>query len=312
MMLHASLYGKGIERLRRGVAEKYGVDLQIDYTPVRSYPEHLVKAITEHKTGAAPTFDLMILSDATLARAVAAGITEKVDWKPLLAEGTPPQVIQFDGNALSEHTNHYGFVYNPNVISAQEAPKSLKDLANPKWRGKIAIHPYTTIYLNFAYVLGIDKTLSTLREIMKNDPVVDTYATGLTRYMAGEYPILLTASSFYWEAKKKGVPAQWVSPDISLSTVHAVYVAKGARRPNAAKLLAVFLASPEGDKYMIEEAGAGSVFYPGNFEHDIDQADRKLGLKVYAVQQVPGLLDFMLSEKGAQTEREIGQILKGQ
>ena len=309
--LHPSLAGRGVERLRRSVAEKYGVDLQIDYTPVTSYPEHLAKAITEHKMGAAPSNDLMILSDGTLVKAVAAGITEKIDWKPLLAEGTPAQVIQFDGNAVSEHTNHYGIVYNPTVISPREAPSSLKDLANPKWRGKVVIHPYTTIWLNFAYVLGIDKTLSTMREIMKNDPVVDTYASGLTRYMAGEYPILLTASSFYWEAKKKGVPGQWISPETSLSTVHAVYVSKGARHPNAAKLLAVLLASPEGNKLMLEEAGAGSVFYPGNFEHDIDQADRKLGLKVYTIQQVPGLLDFMVSEKGAQTEREIGQILKG-
>src|SRR3990172_5513805 len=205
MILHSTLYGKGIERLRRSVAEKYGVDLQIDYTPSGSYPVTLAKAITEYKTGGAPSNDLLVLADASLAKATAAGITEKVDWKPLLAEGTPPQVIQFDGNALSTHTNHFGLVFNPSVISPQEAPKSLKDLANPKWRGKIVMYSYTSNYLGYAYVLGIDKTLSTMREIMKNDPVVDTYASGLTRYMAGEYPILLTASSFYWEAKKKGV-----------------------------------------------------------------------------------------------------------
>ena len=310
--LHASLYGKGIERLRRGVAERYGVDLQIDFTPARSYPETLGKAITEQKTGAAPSFDLIVLADATLAKAIAAGITEKVDWKPLLAEGTPPQVIQFEGNALSEHTNHFGLVFNPSVISPQEAPKSLKDLANPKWRGKIVMYPYTSTYLGYSFILSIDKTLSTLREIMKNAPVVDVYATGLTRYMSGEYPILLTASSFFWEAKRKGVPAQWVSPDISLNTIHASFVTKSARHPNAAKLVAVYLASPDGHKLMYEEAGAGSVFYPGNFEHDIDKEDRQLGLKVYHMQQVPGLLDYMLSEKGAPTEREIGQILKGQ
>ena len=311
VILPTPLYGKGIERLRRSIAEKYGVNLQIDYTPVTSYPEQLAKAITEFKTGSAPSNDLMALSDATLAKAVAAGITEKVDWKPLLAEGTPPEVIQFDGNGLSEYTSHYGIIYNPTVISPQEAPKSLKDLTNPKWRGKIHIHPYTSVYLNYAYVLGIDRTSSTLREIMKNAPVMDIYARGLTRYLAGEYPILFAISSYFVHAKKKGVPAAWVSPDVSLSTVHAVYVAKGARHPNAAKLIAAFLASPDGNKYMIEEAEMGSGFYRGNFEHDIDQEDRKLGLKVYYVQEVPGLMDFMLSEKGGQLDQEIGRILKG-
>jgi len=114
------------------------------------------------------------------------------------------------------------------------------------------------------------------------------------------------------EAKAKGVPAQWVSPEISLNTIHSVVVTKGARHPNAAKLVAVYLASPDGQKLMYEEVRAGNMFYPGNIEHDIDREDRRLGLKVYSIQQVPGLLDYLLSEKGAQTEREIGQILKGQ
>jgi len=309
--LHPSLAGKGIERLRRSIAEKYGVDLQIDYTPSASYPVSLSKAITEVKTGAPPSNDLIVFADATLAKAVAAGITEKMDWKPLLAAGTPPQVIQFDGNAVSEHTNHFGLVYNPSAIPPQEAPKSFKDLANPKWRGKMAMYSYTSTYLAYSFILGVDKNLSTMREIMKNEPVVDIYARGLTRYMAGEYPILLTSSNFYWEAKKKGVPTQWVSPDISLNTVHAVCILKGARHPNAAKLIAVFLASPDGNKYMIEEAGSGSLYYPGNIEHDLDQEDRRLGLKAYSIQQVPGLLDFMFSEKGVQTDQEIGRILKG-
>jgi len=311
VILHSTLYGKGVERLRRSIAEKYGADLQIDYTPSGSYPITLAKIITEQKTGAVPSNDLLVLADATLAKGVAAGIAEKVDWKPLLAEGTPPQAIQFDGKALSTHTNHFGLVYNPSVISPQEAPKSFKDLANPKWRGKILMYSYTSTYVGYSFILGVDKNLSTMRGIMKNEPVVDTYPRGLTRYMAGEYPILLTASTFFLEAKAKGVPAQWVSPEISLNTIHSVVVTKGARHPNAAKLVAVYLASPDGQKLMYEEVRAGNMFYPGNIEHDIDREDRRLGLKVYSIQQVPGLLDYLLSEKGAQTEREIGQILKG-
>ena len=311
VILSTPLYGKGIDRLRRSIAEKYGVNLQIDYTPTASYPVSLAKAIMEKKTGTAPSNDLMILSDATLAKAVAIGITEKVDWKPLLAEGTPSEVIQFDGNALSVYTSHYGIIYNPTVISPQEAPRSLKDLANPKWRGKIAIHSYPSVYLNIGYVLGIDKTLSTMREMMKNEPVVDLYPRGLTRYMAGEYPILFTISSYLVQTKKKGVPSQWVSPEISMSTVHSVLVTKGALHPNAAKLVTAFLAGPDGNKVMLEEAEMGSAFYRGNFEHDIDQEDRKLGLKVYYVKDVPGLLDFAVSEKGGQAEQEVGRILKG-
>ena len=108
-----------------------------------------------------------------------------------------------------------------------------------------------------------------------------------------------------------GVPAQWNSLDVSFSTIHAAVVLKGARHPNAAKLVALYLASPEGHKLMLAEAGEGSVFYPGNFEQEIVQEDRRRGLKVYNLLEWPGSLDFVLSPKGAQVEQEMGRILRG-
>lgn len=308
--LHGGLAGKGIERLKRGVAERYGVNLQISYVPVISYPQNLAKAIFEHQAGAPPSFDLLTFADAILSKAVSAGIAEKVDWKPLLAPGTPPQVIQLDSYALSVHTDHVGLAWNPAVISAPDAPKTLQDLANPRWRGKIMLFPYTSLYLGYALVLGVDQTLGVLRQIMKNDPTVEVFSRGLTRYLAGEYPLLLTASGFYADIKKKGRPVQWSSLDVSLWTTHSVMVAKGARHPNAAKLVALYLASPEGHQLMLEEANAGSLFYPGNLEQEINQDDRRRGLKVYNPLEWPGSLDFILSPKGAQVEQEIGRILR--
>ncbi len=309
--LHPGLAGKGIERLKQSVNQRYGINLQIAYAPSSSYPQALAKAIFEKKAGAPPPYDLLPFADAELAQAVAAAIAEKVDWKPLLAPGTPPQVIQFDGYAISTHTNHIGLVYNPAVVSSQHVPATLKDLANPKWRGKLIVFPYTPIYLSYAIVLGVDSTLATLREIMKNEPTVEIYARGVTRYMAGEYPLLLTSSGFYTQIQRKGVPAQWTSLDISRWTTHSVIVLKGARHPNAAKLVAIYLASPEGHKLMLEEAGEGSVFYPGNFEQEIVQQDRRRGLKVYNLLDWPGSLDFVLSPRGAQVEQEMGRILRG-
>ncbi len=309
--LHGGLAGKGIERLKRGVAERYGVNLQMAYVPAISYPQNLAKAIFEHKAGAPPSFDLLTFADAILAKAVSAGIAEKIDWKPLLAPGTPPQVIQFDGYAISSHTDHVGLVYNPAVISAQESPKTLRDLGNPKWRGKIILFPYTSLYLGYAIVMGTDPTLAALRDIKKNDPTVEVFSRSLTRYMAGEYPLLLTASGFFADIKKQKIPAQWNSLDISLWTTHSVVVSKGARHPNAAKLVALYLASPEGRRLMLEEADAGSIFYPGNLEQEIAQEDRRRGLKVYNPAEWPGSLDFILSPKGAQVEQQIGRILRG-
>ena len=310
LKLHPGLAGKGIERLKRGVAERYGVILQIEYTPSASYPLALAKATFERKAGAPPSFDLLPFDDGNLAQALSAGLAEKIDWKPLLAPGTPSQAVHVNGYALATHTNHIGLVYNPSIVSAPEVPRSLKDLANSKWRGKVIIFPYTNLYLGYSIVLGADPTLAVLREIMKNEATVEIYARGVTRYMAGEYPLVLTSSGSYTQIKRKGVPAQWSSLDVSFATNHFAIVLNGARHPNAAKLVALYLASPEGHRLMLEEAGEGSLFYPGDVEQEIAQQDSKRGLKVYNATNWPGALELLLSPKGAQVEQEIGRILR--
>ena len=81
-----------MDRLRKEIREKFGVDLDIKFTPSDSMPKALSDAIMEHKVGAAPTFDLMNFS-SHIVEGNEAGIFERVDWKPLLLEGTNPEVV---------------------------------------------------------------------------------------------------------------------------------------------------------------------------------------------------------------------------
>ncbi|MBI4322410.1 MAG: extracellular solute-binding protein [Chloroflexi bacterium] len=312
LTLSSELAGKGIERLKRDIGAKYGVDLQIDYQPVGSYSARLPQAIAEYKAGATPSFDLMVSSDLLIGQAIDAGIVEKVDWKPLLAPGTAPEAIQWDGHALTTHTGHIGMIFNPNVVRSEDAPKSLGDLGDQKWKGKIMGLSAPTSYLSWAVVKGVDKTLADVRAMMKNDPVIDIYARTFTRYSTGEYPISLISSSYYGGAREKSIPVGWRSLDMSYVSVHAVLLLKRAAHPSAAKLVAAFLAGPDGHKFMVQEANSGTIFYPNNHEQDIHQQDLKAGLPVYTPQQWPGAKDFLSSDRAKQVEAEIGRILKGE
>ncbi|MBI4322440.1 MAG: ABC transporter substrate-binding protein [Chloroflexi bacterium] len=128
-----------VNEMRDGIRKKYGLDLAIEAVPSDSYPATLAKGIAEQKAGVAPSADLVTLSDIATAQAVRAGILEKVDWAPLLAEGTPHEVMRYDGHSVVIFNGHAGMMYNPSVIPAAEAPKIWTDLGNPKWRGKIAM-----------------------------------------------------------------------------------------------------------------------------------------------------------------------------
>ncbi|MBI4322442.1 MAG: extracellular solute-binding protein [Chloroflexi bacterium] len=310
--LTPNLTGKGMERLRGEIRETYGVDLNITYEPSSSYPALAAKAIAEHKAGATSTFDLMQSSDANLSDMVAAGIVQKSDWQPLVAEGTAPEMVQWDGHALVIYTGHVGLIYNPRLIPAAEVPKSFSNLADPKWRGKLAILSYTSTYMSHVFLGSADGLLNDLRAIMKNQPLVDTYARITTRYLAGEYPLAMMGSMYYEDIRRKNYPVEWKSIDFSRVSVHALVVLKNAAHPNAAKLMAVFIASPKGQKLIQEEASGGSFFYPGNYEYDIHQQDQKAGLLLFNNQQYPGAKEYLLSDKAKQIEKQIGDILRGQ
>ncbi|MBI4322409.1 MAG: extracellular solute-binding protein [Chloroflexi bacterium] len=297
--------------VREGIKKKYGVDLQIESQPSASYPAALAKALAEQKAGAVPSYDVLPLSDTTSVEAARANLAEKVDWEPLLAQGTPREMIQLDGYGVSVFNNHVGMVYNPKVVPPAESPKSFTDLGNPKWRGKIAAFNYANQYLLYAFVRGVDRTLAEFRAFMKNSPPMEVYANGATRYMSGEYPIIFSTSTYYLEAQKAGVPAEWASLDVSWVTTAMFHAIKGAKNPNAAKLFIVFLASPEGHK-IYNDSGRGSMFYPGSVEFKINELDVKAGLPIYVPIKWPGAMDFYLSEKGQQAMDEISRIMKGE
>ena len=56
---------------------------------------------------------------------------------------------------------------------------------------------------------------------------------------------------------------------------------------------------------MLEESGAGNLFYPGNYEHEISLQAKKEGVLEHSIASYPGLIDFLLSEKEAQWEKEV-------
>ncbi|MBI4318561.1 MAG: ABC transporter substrate-binding protein [Chloroflexi bacterium] len=308
--LQSPLIGEPVKEIREGIKKNYGVDLQIEAVPSSSYPTLIAKAISEYKAGVAPSVDMIPTSDASTILGVQAGAAEKVDWAPLLAAGTPREVIKGDGHVLNTFTSHIGMIYNPKAIPAAEVPKSFADLGNPKWKGKIAMFNYYNLYVDFAFVQGPERFLENLRAIAKNDPVLGTYDNGRTRFFTGEYPLLLTQSATMVEAKAAGVAAEWVSLGMSALGNHNLMVLKGTKVPNAAKLLAVFLAGPDGHK-IYTKTGRGSLLYPGNAEFEINQQDVKAGLRIFSWETTPGMVEFYNSDKGKQVEKDIGEILQG-
>lgn len=308
----------GYVRLRRELRQKYGVDLDFKYE--RGWiPKDYTKALTEHKAGVIPTFDLFVTSAVYVLRGIKAGILEKVDWEPLLAEGTPreaifgipPQLEILHGYGLSWYsTISGGIIYNPTKIPADEVPVTLMDLANPKWKGDVGVHKATSIWLGLTWAVGKEKGFSTLRAIVKNGGIVGNSQENIPRYLMGEIKMTYISSQSLPQITAKGVPAEWQTLYRPLISVFGAPIRKGAPHLNAAKLVNIYLASPEGFKLLHEVSGKPSPYYPNNIDYDILLKDKKRGLTPIFL-HASDYLAWSVTEEAQSWEKEIKEILAG-
>jgi ABC-type Fe3+ transport system substrate-binding protein len=317
--LAPTLKQTSIERMTREIKAKYGVDLSINFTPMSVMPRLIAQAVMEHKAGATPPYDLMTITENEMIPYIQAGAGQKVDWKPLAPEagvpvraimGVSPELEMLYGYGLVYYSSHIGLMYNPKVVSPSEVPKKLSDLASLKWKGILGIRSFTTPYARLSYFLGQDYILNSLQAIMKTKPIVDTQANLASRFRLGEISMSYIISEKLGDVKRS-TPAEWQSLEVSAVSHFYTSVRVGAPHPNAAKLVALYLASPEGYRLMAETAGAGNMLYPGNTEYDIDQQDKAQGLRLDGAITDERLWKFMSSNEFQELSKKIDMIFKG-
>ncbi|HLH26145.1 MAG TPA: extracellular solute-binding protein [Chloroflexota bacterium] len=300
-----------IARLEDAIEREYGVRIKINFTPVGNYAQRAAEWLGEVQANAEPSYDLYQSSDTTSATLRRAGAAEAVNWAPLLPAGTPDGMVGENGEYVVIYTDHFGLMYDPNVVSAAEAPRSVKDLANPRWRGKFMLFNTAATYLPIVFQLGRDPALAAFRAAMQNGASTDTLPNEFTRYAAKEYPMVVVTGSFYLTAGLRGIPAAFTPLDVSSNADHQVLVARRAAHPNAAKLLAAVLAGPEGQRIQAEATGVGSRYYPDSADARMEQEARAAGFPTFAWVDNPDKIAFALSPDGQALVRELDEILKG-
>jgi iron(III) transport system substrate-binding protein len=159
-------------------------------------------------------------------------------------------------------------------VSAADAPKSWKDLLDPKWRGKmVTAHPgYSGVIATHVLALlhaqgGWDyfKALAENKLMIvqsANDPAT-TVASGerVVAVNGGEYSA--------YQLKKKGNPIEIVYPKEGVPlVVSPTAIASFAPHPNAAKLFTDFTFTRECQQVMADSEGLYTghpdVKYPGD------------------------------------------------
>ena len=309
--IHTSWSPEGIKQLEDAIEGEYGVRLRVNFTPIGNYTQRAAQFLAEVEANATPSFDLYQSSDTTSATLRRADAVEAVRWAALLPAGTPPEVVAAEGKHVVVYTDHAGLMSDPTAVPDADVPRSLRDLANPRWRNKVMLASSATVYMPWVIMIGREETLAALRAAVRNGAIADTYPNQLTRFAAREYPLAMVGVTFHHLALARGIPSRFTPLDFSYNTDHHVSVARRAVHPNAAKLLAAVLAGPEGQRLEAEHIGVGSRYYADTRENQLEREALAAGFPSFTWADNPAALAFELSPEGEELIREMDHILKG-
>jgi iron(III) transport system substrate-binding protein len=139
--------------------------------------------------------------------------------------------------------------YNNKLVSAADAPKSWADMADPKWKGKLAVgHPgFSGFDAALVAWLSKEKGWDYFKAIRANDPLVQRSTfDSITSLNSGERLVAPMPDGVAAPNIDKGNPIAVVYPtDGSLFIMGLSAILKNAPQPNMAKLFTEFLLGEE-------------------------------------------------------------------
>jgi len=170
------------------------------------------------------------------------------DWSPF---GVDKRNIAFDGKMAYTSNIVYTIAYNTKSIKEADVPKNWADMLDERYKGKGASSTFLLPRLigGLGLVWGDDKALQFTRDIVAKMNLLLTRApresllqSGERLYAFGEIDSLVRAVT------AEGLPVSQSVPEPVVVGQFGANVMKNAPHPNAARLLAGFLATPDGKR----------------------------------------------------------------
>ena len=151
---------------------------------------------------------------------------------------------------LGDRETYNSLGFNTTLVPASEAPRTLKDLLNPKWKGKMAIAGTST---GVRWIGGILDTQGRefLDKFAEQEVRVQDMAAAALAGLVVSGEVALSPTIFDANvsvAKQKGAPIEWRALEPVVTTVGYSALTIKAPNPHAALLLLDYIHSKEGQQ----------------------------------------------------------------
>ena len=254
------------------VAEKLAAAFQTRYPGIkvqteRNGAERILQRLTQEYGSNIHAADVVESSDA-----VQFLIFKRNGW---LAAAVPSDVAQYWPASARDADGQYAvfrshlsiIAYNSKLVKPEEAPKSLADLLDPKWRGKLVkAHPgYSGTILTATYAISHALGWDYLQKLGQQRVMQVQSSTEPPKKLAqGERPVMADGNEYnVFILKESGVPIEpiYATEGSPLVPGNAALF-KDAPHPNAGKLFYHFIYTAEAQQ-LISDVGGLRSFHPG-------------------------------------------------
>lgn len=249
VVLYTSLAGADTQPFKEAFEKKYpGIKLELYRS---GGPKVLQKILTEQRAGR-EAVDVVLTQGPVLYALI---------QKQMLAKFDSPERKAFDerfkdpdGYWTDVYPTVHSIVYNTKLVTGSDIPRRYTDLLDGKWKGKLGLNQNNYMFLAaMLHLYGQEKGMDYLNRLADHQPSVRTGGTlTATLVGAGEFPIAASVNANNVDnVKEKGGPVDWARlDDPYYGEPHPVAVMAKAPHPNAARLLAEFAISKDGQQLM--------------------------------------------------------------
>jgi iron(III) transport system substrate-binding protein len=182
-------------------------------------------------------------------------LAAKVDWKALDLKDAE---TAFDGEMLFANRALWIVTFDPDKVKAADLPDTWEGYLDPKFKDQMVTNPFLLPRLAGSLSLGWgeDKALAFVRKLVNDQDIMLTRAPRETFLKSGERLIALGEidGTYRRQAKLGHIYGIKVPQPVVFSQFGAMVMAN-APHPNAARLLAAWLATDEGKAARIEATG---------------------------------------------------------
>ncbi len=295
VVVYGSLENDNFQVIQKIFEGKYGIKVEYWRGATNLIMD---RVLTEARAGR-PLFDVVLTNRSPMLIMKRAGVFAR--FSAPAYEAFPVATRDPDGIlSPSYRIVLVSALYNTRLVRPEDAPRSLLDLLDAKWRGRIALpdptrHTTTAVWLaNLQKVLGAQHR-AFIERLAGQVGLVEAFIPAAQKVIVGEFPLGISYVKYVHTFGQDGAPLDYARLSPILAEAHHVALGARANHPNAAKLFIDVLTSRLG---LLALARAGeSVLVPG-IHPPIRDADK---LRVV-------LMDDLDEQELATVREEFGKI----